>query len=238
MLGRFLELALLTGDPGAGWSDLLQLGFVEAASGDVYTHAYGVAACEGISIGLHAKGEEGLSLVFVRPDVAALERDLTARFIAVEAAQLGSDVFNELTLREPGGMPLRVIEARTFSPPLELPENTGLGRFMALSLPCADLAEARGFWERLDMDVQAGSAPWDSIALQGLPLACHDGAAFREPVLLFDGATAWDDHALRAAGMTIERPLPALRGHEHRVLRGVEGLAMIVLGANADRRAT
>lgn len=229
MLGRFLELALVTDDPGPGWSDLQRLGFVDAASGDIWTHPYGVVACEGLAVGLHARGEEELCLVFVRPDVAALERELTARFIDVENARLGSDVFNELALREPGGMLLRVIEARTFSPPLELPERTALGRFMALSLPCANLAEAQGFWERLGLDVQPGSVPWDGFAVQHLPLACHDAADFKEPVLLFDGGTAWSDDALRAAGVSIQRPVPALRGHKHRVLRGAEGLVMMVL---------
>jgi hypothetical protein len=229
MLGRFLELALVTDDPGAGWSDLQRLGFVEAASGDIWTHAYGVVACEGFAIGLHARGEEAMSLIFVRPAVAALERELSARFIGVESAQLGSDVFNELALREPGGMLLRVIEARTFSPPLELPVHTALGRFITLSLPCPDLAEARGFWERLGMDVLPGSNPWGGFAVQGLPLACHDGADFKEPALLFDGRQAWSSDELRAAGMRIERPVPALRGHPHRLLRGTEGLAMIAL---------
>jgi len=212
---------------------LQRLGFAAAASGDIWPHAYGVVACEGFAIGLHASGEERLSLVFVRPDVATLERELTARFIEVERAQLGSDVFNELTLREPGGMLLRVIGARTFSPPPELPERTALGRCRGLSLPCADLAEARGFWERLDLDVRAGEVPWDSISVQGLPLAGHHSADFKEPVLLFDGAGAWDEDTLRAAGLTIERPVAAWRGHPHRLLRGVEGLAMI-----APRTAT
>ena len=66
MLGRFLELALVTDDPGAGWSELQQLGFADATSGDIWTHPYGVVACEGLAIGLHARGEEPLSLVFVQ----------------------------------------------------------------------------------------------------------------------------------------------------------------------------
>ena len=229
MLGRFLELALVTDDPGADWSALQRLGFADAAIGDIWTHPYGVVACEGLAIGLHARGDEALSVVFVRPDVAALERELSARLLDVESARLGSDVFNELRLREPGGMLLRVIEARTFSPPPELPERTALGRFQKVSLPCADLAEAQGFWERLDLEVHAGSALWDSIAVQGMPIAYHDSAACKEIALLFDARTASDDQALRAAGATKSKPLPALRGHEHRVLRIVDGVTMILL---------
>ncbi len=112
MLGRFLELALVTDDPGSGWSDLQRLGFAGATSGDIWTHAYGVVACEGLAIGLHAVGDEPFSLIFVRPDVAALDRELTLRFIEVESSRLGNDVFNELALREPGDSPPRNPNAR------------------------------------------------------------------------------------------------------------------------------
>jgi hypothetical protein len=233
MLGRFLELAVVTDDPGAGWDRLQQLGFANAPSGDIWSHPYGVVACAGLAIGLHARGEEALSLIFVRPQVAGLERDLSNRFIEVETTRLGSDVFNELGVREPGGFLLRVIEARTFSPPAEMPEQTALGRFQSISLPCADLAEAQGFWERLDMEVKALDTPWDSIAVGGLPLTYHERNSFNGPALIFDGRRALADDALRAAGATIGKPLPALRARNHRVLRSVEGLTMILLGGRA-----
>jgi hypothetical protein len=230
MLGRFLEVALVTDDPGSAWSELQQLGFAGATSGDIWTHAYGVVACEGLAIGLHAVGAEPFSLNFVRPDVAALDRELTNRLIDVESTRLGSDVFNELCLREPGGMLLRVIAARTFSPPLDMPERTAFGRFRGVSLPCADLAEAQGFWERLDMDVQAASEPWESIQVSGLPIAYHEIASFKQPALLFDGDEAWDNDALRGAGISLGRPIAALLAHEHRLLRTAEGLSIITIG--------
>ena len=121
MLGRFLEFALTSADTGGAWQQYQKWGFAPAETGDIWPHAYGVVACDGLAIGLHAAGEEPLSLVFVRADVAALHRELGARGVEVEAARLGPDVFNELTLREPGGIAIRVLEARTFSPPLELP---------------------------------------------------------------------------------------------------------------------
>jgi hypothetical protein len=231
MLGRFLELALLVDDPGAGWSELQRLGFAAATSGDIWTHAYGVVACEGLAIGLHATGEDPDSLHFVHPDIAGLERELSARFIDVESSQLGSDVFNQLCLREPGGMLLRVIAARTFSPPADPPRHTALGRFLTVTLPCADLAEARGFWERLDMEVNQVDGPWESIAVRGMPIAYHDSSSFKQLALLFDDARARDDSALHAAGMSSGRPIPALHGRRHRVLRSAEGLTFILLGS-------
>jgi hypothetical protein len=138
-------------------------------------------------------------------------------------------VFNELCLREPGGVLLRVIAARTFSPPLDLPQRTAFGRFRGVSLPCDDLGEAQGFWERLDTDIEASSEPWESIHIAGLPIAYHASADFRDPALLFDGDHAWDNDTLRAAGVSIARPLPALRDRAHRVLRSAEGLAVITI---------
>lgn len=232
MLGRFLELALVTDNPGSSWSALQRLGFIEASCGDIWTHPYGVVACEGLAIGLHARGEEP-GIVFVRPDVAALERELSARLIEIETARLGSDVFNELELREPGGMLLRVIEARTFSPPSAIGDSTLLGRFQAISLPCTDLADALGFWERLGIDVTTREEPWNQLAVQGLPLGYHERGWFKEPALLFESDALPDEDLLRSAGAMPARNLPALHAREHRVLRTADGLAIIVLAAGA-----
>lgn len=231
MLGRFLELALVTEDTGADWLLLQNLGFAAGTTGDAWSHAYGVVACEGLAIGLHGAGDEAISLTFVKQDVAALERALTMFRVPVERVRLGSDVFNELTLREPGGVALRVIEARTFSPPAEMPVRTALGTFRAISLPCADLAEAGDFWQLLGMELRDVEAPWDGFAVEGTPLVCHASGSFRETVLLFDDGPV-DEAVLVEALLPGGRPIQALRGTDHRVLRGPQGLAMVILGAS------
>jgi hypothetical protein len=189
-----------------------------------------VVACEGLAIGLHGAGDEALSLTFVKQDVAALERALTMFRVEVERARLGSDVFNELTLREPGGMAIRVIEARTFSPPAELPVRTAMGMFRAISLPCADLVEAREFWELLGMELQEVAAPWEGFSVSGTPLAYHSRADFREMALVFDGEGARDEGVWRQAGLGGGRAVAQAGGDGHLLLRGVEGVAMVVLG--------
>ena len=60
MLGQFLEVALVTDDTGDAWQQLQGLGFEPAPTGDIWPHPYGVVACEGIAIGLHARGDEPL----------------------------------------------------------------------------------------------------------------------------------------------------------------------------------
>src|SRR6478735_9515910 len=200
MLGRFLELALTTPDTGGAWQQYQKWGFAPAETGDIWSHAYGVVACDGLAIGLHAKGEEP-SLVFVRADVAALHRELTARGVEVESARLGADVFNELTLREPGGMAIRVLEARSFSPPLELPEQTALGRFASLSLPCADMEEAAAFWARHDMPTEPIADPWEGLAVAGTRLAYHARRSLPDPALLFCSSVLPDARWLKEAGL-------------------------------------
>src|SRR5690606_839142 len=119
----------------------------------------------------------------------------------IERAQLDSEAFNLLELREPGGTLLRVQESRTFSAPAEMPPATTAGVFRTISLPCPDLAEARGFWERLDLDVRDISEPWDGIAIDGLPIACHDQSTCRDLLLIFDTvAGVPGEHAPRMAG--------------------------------------
>jgi hypothetical protein len=219
MLGRLLELALVVDDPGAAWLRYQQHGFATAETGDLWKHAYGVVACRGLALGLHAAGAEDFSIVFVRPDVAALHRDLVALGVRIEEARLGSDVFNELSLREPGGTLLRVIEARSFSPPAELPEATHFGAFQSLSLPCRDLAKAAEFWQQLGLAATPIEDAWEGFTLQGTPLACHPRRMLAEPALVFERA--------RSRGTDKPQHLPGERPHA--LLRTEEGLAVVVL---------
>lgn len=234
MLGRFLEVSLLAPDIGASWQRWLSLGFASGEAGDVWPHPYGVVACQGLAVGLHARAAESLCLSFVRPGVDELDQELANRLMGTERTQLGADVFNLLELREPGGLLLRVQEARSFSPPADPPRTTALGRFRMLSLPCPDLAEARGFWERLDMEVHDITSPWDGITVEGLPLACHEPDLLDKPVLVFDQAAAdLDAEALRESVLGTPRGLPGLRGRRHRLLHTPEKLAILLLGATA-----
>lgn len=229
MLGRFLELALVTEDTSAAWLQLQDLGFAPATAGDVWNHPYGVMTCEGLAIGLHGAGDEALSLLFVKQDVAALERALTMFRYEIESARLGSDVFNELVVREPGGVALRVIEARTFSPPAEVPERTALGVFRAISLPCGDMEEARGFWELLGMELREVAIPWEGFAVEGMPLAYHPREEFPRPLVWFEGDLVAEAHP--SGGKPDMRPIATLAGVRHRPLRGPSGLTMVTLQA-------
>lgn len=226
MLGRFLELALVVDDPVAAWQRYQQHGFTAAETGDVWKHAYGVVACNGFALGLHARGEEEFSIVFVRPDVAALHRGLADSGVQIEQARLGSDSFNELALREPGGRLIRVLEARSFSPPAEIPLETALGTFIALSLPARNLKEAADFWRLMGYATESIEDPWEGFKVPGTPLACHSRRALPEAALLFQRNGGFDIRT--GAGLQPEFTLDAIE-REHSLLRTPEDLAVIVL---------
>ena len=229
MLGRFLELALVVEDPGAAWLRYQQYGFAAAETGDVWNYAYGVVACRGFALGLHGRGQEPMSVTFVRPDVAALHRDLAARGVQVEQARLGSDVFNELALREPGGMLVRVLEARSFSPPPEIPEQTQFGSFLWLSLPCRHLGKAAQFWQALGFEVVDSEDPWEGFSVPGTPLACHVRRSLPEPALMFRQPVGTDASVIGNRDLPRES-VASLGEREHVLLRTDEDLAVLMLG--------
>lgn len=231
MLGRFLELSLLATDTGSAWQRWQALGFAPAQAGDIWPHGYGVVACQQLAIGLHAAGTEPVCVSFVRQDVAQLADELALRLLAVERAQLGAEDFHLLEIREPGGVLLRVQEARTFSAPPEAPPHSALGRFRALSLPCAELADAQGFWDRLGAGLQHMQDPWECLTIESTPLANHAQAMLPLPVLIFEGGAGTDAARWREAGLVAAPPLPALRGQPHRLLHTPEGVALLVLDA-------
>ena len=229
MLGKFLEIALACSDPHAGWEMYQRLGFAPAETGDIWTHPYGVVTSGGLALGLHGEAAEPLALHTVRPNVLELHRELEGLGVEVEAAQLGPDVFNQLLLRDPAGICLKVLEARSFTPPAEVPVRTMLGRFDTLSIP-ASAPDAAAFWSRLGYAMRDASAPWSAIEVDGLPLAYHPAADCAEPLLLFRGDGLEPDlPALLACGLENLRPLPALAGTGHLFMRLKRGIRFLLL---------
>jgi hypothetical protein len=231
LLGRFLEVAQVTADPQAAWELYQRLGFAPAVTGDIWSHSYGVVCCAGLSLGWHAQGDEPLALCALRPNVLELHRELEAIGVEVETAQLGPDVFNQLMLREPTGMAVRALEARSFTQPADAPVRTLLGRFETLSLPSRDLDTAAAFWDRLGYEMRDADTPLGGIGIDsGLPVAYHAFRDCPEPLLVFhrDG----QDLALApllACGLERGRNLAALAGVEHQLLRSPGEFALLQL---------
>lgn len=231
MLGRFLEIALLTAEPHAAWESYQRLGFAPAVTGDIWSYPYGVVACAGLSLGLHAQGDEPLALCTTRPNVLELHRELEANRVRTESAQLAPDAFNQIMLREPSGVALRVLESRSFTPPADAPVRTMLGRFETLSLPTRSPDQAAAFWNHLGYAARNFDEPWRGIQIEdGLPVAYHSFQDCPEPLLIFQmDAQGLEPEPLLACGLRQGGNLSALAGSDHLLLRSPEGLALLLL---------
>ena len=106
--------------------------------------------------------------------------------LAPEDVRLGSESFNELTFADPAGLRVRVLEARTFSPPPQVhPALTG--RFDALSWPVADPDAVADFWQRLHVDTDPATGDWAALRadIGGQSVAWHSPRISIEPLLVF-----------------------------------------------------
>ena len=232
MLGRVLEVGLATPDIGRSCRFYAQLGFGSADTGDIWPHHYGVMTCRGLNLGLHGLRRPSPWLAFVRADVASLADRLEAAGHRISQARLGDNVFHELEFREPAGLMLRVLEARSFPPPHAVPPLTLLGRFDALSLPLQDFDAAIAFWESLGLSALPAQSPWKQlrIELPGFTLAYHRPALHDEPLLLFRQPDLDDAaEALESLGIRPERGLGGFGTPEHRIVASPEHLALVLL---------
>jgi hypothetical protein len=232
MLGSFLEVGLSTTDIRVSCEFYERLGFGTAVTGDIWTHHYGVMTCRGLCLGLHELRRPSPWLALARENVAQLARELEAQRLSPSSARLGSEVFNELELRDPAGLVLRVLEARSFSPPARVPPVTALGGFEALSLPLRDFSVAEGFWERLGYPTRAHAEPWATLQVEdlGLPLRYHAPKLHPEPLLLFsqqDLGVARE--VLADLGLAAAPGLGGFGTPEHLLLESPEGLPIALL---------
>jgi hypothetical protein len=186
MPGRALEIALAAGDIGRSFEFWTRLGFGSALTADTWTHPYGVMTAPGLCVGLHGTSLNSPLLTVTRQDVAGLVPLLEERGVEVEDLRLGADVFNELQFADPAGLRVRVLEARTFSPPAN-GRTPLLGRFDALSWPAADTEAITGFWQRLHVECSATPEDWAALRadIGGHGVAWHSPGISIEPLLVF-----------------------------------------------------
>ena len=117
LLGRFLEFSVRTPDILESLSFYKALGFSELAIGDVWTHRYAVVSDGEVCIGLHDCDFDSPSITFVHPDLAKYARNMSGSGIDFSVLRIDEDVFNEIGFRDRDGHMVRLLEARTFSPP-------------------------------------------------------------------------------------------------------------------------
>ncbi len=238
-LGRFLEIAVATGDIRASFDFYARLGLVSVTTGDIVPHPYGVLASGDLVLALHAAERDSPCITFVRPDVARVATALESRGIPLAPRRLDSDSFNEIGFADPAGNACRVVEARTFSPPPRAPAGL-CGTFDALSLPAADRDALIEFWLAVgfaangagEADDDAGDAAGDEdlrLSLGALRLALHAPGVSPAGMLLFRSA---DVAATKAALTQHGVPVGRLRrgmAAPHLLVTAPEGTQLVIL---------
>ena len=235
MLGRFLEISLHTPDIQASLAFYESLGFVQATTGDTWTHPYAVVTDGHLYVGLHGRDCPPLTVTFVKPELALSVPKITALDIALTRANLDAESFNEISFADPHGLPIHVVEARTFSPPaLDLLTESTCGYFAELGIPVRDYANGREFWEQLGfVGMDAEDEPFARVSLTSdhLNIGLYRSRALRYPVLTFESEDMRERIArLKEKKLHLSDEMPdALDAATNAVLIAPEGTRLLLL---------
>jgi catechol 2,3-dioxygenase-like lactoylglutathione lyase family enzyme len=222
MLGRFLELTVRAPRILDSWHFWQRLGFTPATVGEAWPQGYAVLTDGRIAIGLHASADvPHPALTWVLPGLAGRVEALEATGVEFEHRVLGDDAFHEATFADPDRQLVRLVEARTFSPPDRAPPSK-LGWFEEYAMPVADLARTQEFWERFGFVTAAeGERPWPHLALTSdtLDLGLYRTRELQAPTLRFivDDVQALRED-LAGAGIEAESRLPRSLDPENHLL--------------------
>ncbi|HXW10594.1 MAG TPA: hypothetical protein VD737_08270 [Steroidobacteraceae bacterium] len=237
MLGRFLELSVATATVAESLAFYESLGFVQASVGEAWRHPYAVVTDGRMTLGLHGTGDDvSQRLTFVTPDLRSRVDELAELGVVVDHARLDDASLNEVQFRDPAGACVRLLEARTFSPPaLEPTFESALGYFEGYVIGTDDLAAAGTFWERF------GFVAFQDAGDEELPprlVASHRDVnlMFLEldlptPMLCFSAADMPQRVArLQERGFTFARRVPRpLQANGAAVLQAPDGVQVLLV---------
>lgn len=235
MLGRFLEISLYTPDIQASLAFYESLGFVQATVGETWSHPYAVVTDGRLFLGLHGAPIPSPALTFVLPQLRQGIERLRLLNIEFEEQHLGDDVFNQARFFDPDRQIIKVIEARTFSPPnLDMHVATTCGYFVEFGIPSRNVEAGRAFWERLGfVAMEEELLPFQRTPLTSdhLNLALYRSRALRHPVLTFEDPDMRERLArLRERGFVLSDEMPdSLDDATNAVLIAPEGTRLLLM---------
>jgi catechol 2,3-dioxygenase-like lactoylglutathione lyase family enzyme len=238
MLGRFLEVSLHTPDIQESVRFYESLGFVQATTGETWSHQYGVVTDGRLFIGLHGRPCPPLALTYVQPDLAQYAERLRKLGIEFDSEHFDAESFHEATFADPHGLRINLVEARTFSPPdIEPHHQSTCGYFVELGIPVRDYQIGREFWERLGfvaMEPEAEPFARMSLTSDHFDIGLYRSRALRQPVLAFEDENMRERLArLRERKFRLSDEMPdTLDESSNAVLIAPEGTRLLLLSAN------
>jgi hypothetical protein len=237
VIGRFHEVSVHAPDPIASLAFYERLGFAQVTTGEAFPYPYAAVGDGRLTIGLHRHElQQSPLLAFVLPDLRHEIEAIERRGIEILERRLGDDVFNEARF-EVAGQSLRLLEARTHSPPPFGPgETSSLGWFEEVAVPVADRGQAVRDWERLGfVPAEEGDEPYPHVGLtsDSLNVALIERSLLRTPALVFTDADMPARIAkLAEAGFEFARRMPAsLDDSRHALLVAPEGTQLLLVTA-------
>lgn len=235
MLERFLEISVHAPAIQESLEFYESLGFVQAMVGETWPHPYAVVTDGRLFIGLHGSVIRSPALTFVLPDLARGVEQLKELGVQFDQERLGADIFHQAVFRDPSGLSVNLLEARTFSPPqLDAARTTTCGYFSEFGVPMREPDAARKFWEPLGfVALEEETRPFARTTLTSdrLNLAVYRTRAFRQPLLTFeDGEMRERIARLRERGFTLSDEMPdSLDESTNAVLIAPEGTRLLLL---------
>ena len=240
MFGRVLEVSIATSDIAASVQFYERLGFSQLITNDALSHRYGVLSDTRLHLGLHECTMASPAVTFVRPDVALSLPQLASAGIEPHAIDFGEQSLHRAELRDPGGHPVVLLEARTYSPAADSRALESLcGYFSFLSLPERDFGAARIFWEHagfVSMAEEDDPFPHQPLTSDHIDLAFHSRRMFDAPLLVFESENMAVTMArLRAIDTPLSADLPrGLDPEHHALIEAPEGTALLLIPASRD----
>jgi catechol 2,3-dioxygenase-like lactoylglutathione lyase family enzyme len=234
VLGRFHEVSLATSDIRASVEFYESLGFSQAPTTDAWSHPYGVLTDGRLFIGLHERRGPSPALTFVAPGLAARVSLLERHGIEISSRRIGDEVFNEIGFLDPFGQAVNMVEARTYSPVTRDPTELSLcGYFSEISVPAADFAAAKAFWEPLGfVATDESDSPYchQILTSDHLDIAFHRPRTLDVPMLVFrDPDMRARVAQLRELGIRMSTELPRGLGCANALLESPEGSLLLLL---------
>ncbi|HEX7012664.1 MAG TPA: hypothetical protein VF161_07950 [Steroidobacteraceae bacterium] len=239
-IGRFLEISVYAPEIRESLEFYESLGFVQAPVGEIWAHPYAVVTDGRLFLGLHGSPLPSPTLSFVLPELQHAMDGLEQAGVVFESFQFGEEAFHQASFLDPAGHSVRLLEARTFSPPpLEAPSESTCGYFSEVGLPAGESAATRAFWEALGfVALEEESTPFPHTPLTSslLNLGLYRSRAFRQPVLTFEGENMRERLArLRERGLKLTDEMPdSLDGSANAVLIAPEGTRLLLLSASGE----
>jgi len=233
LLGRVLEVSVYAPDVAESLAFYEALGFLQAPTGETWSHPYAVVTDGRLFVGLHQYRFASPALTWVLPDLARHAPALQALGIEFEFARLDDAAFHEIGFLDPSGQMITLIEARTFSPPALSPAHaTELGYFEEFGIPTPDLTIASAFWDSLGfVAFDPVREPFAKVVAAGrdLNVGLYD-LDLRNPVLTFsDPAMPERIARLRDRGLPFADRLPrGLSARESALLQAPDGTSLLL----------